>query len=180
MERTIVNPARSIITNAEGKAVFVGRWTTDFNKIVYTHKLEVKRGLKVASQTVENKVYTVSQNEDGHMCTCDAGHYHTAKWRYDAVEHGVAPMVCKHVRALIDLGIFQEPPVGKKAGWKTTFVYITDNMDNLEMIDGKLCVTRSKTHGEIVEVTLVLPNSNFQTRESLRHGSDRLTDLVTG
>lgn len=177
MERTMINPSRSIITNVDNKNIFVGRWTSETQTVIYTHKLEVKRDFKVASQTVENKVYSVSQNIDGHICTCDGAHYHTAMWRAEAQEAGVAPKVCKHVRALINLGIFQEPPVGKKASWNTTYVYTTDDIGNLEMIDNKLCVSRSKTNGQIVEVVLVLPNCRYQTRESLRHGVERLTDL---
>lgn len=148
-------------TNRGTQNVFIARWKATEDKIVYSYHMEKKYSIQIASQTVEGKVHYATQLEHKHICSCEDCTYRSEGWAKDAIETETPAHVCKHMQALIDAGVFQEPPTGRKVQIGSTKIYEATNMGDLEIIGGRLCVPLSVTGNQIVEVTLLLPRSTY-------------------
>lgn len=148
-------------TNSTTKPSFVGVWTDQTTDYTYEYELERIKNVRVASETTD-EVYTCTQHPHSHSCTCKDHQFRANKRFTEALAKGTSPKVCKHVQALIDVGVFVKPPIKYNIGTVTKFMYETDNIADLEKIDGKLCVPVSKTGGKIVEVTCVMAQGTLQ------------------
>ena len=150
----------AIFTNSTNKPSFVGVWTEKTTDYTFDYELQRIKGVKVASAS-SDEVYECTQHPHSHSCTCKGSRW-TSKWHKEAMENGTTPKTCKHVAALIAAGVFTAPPVKHDVGTVIKFMYETDNIADLQMIDGKLCVPVAKTGGKIVEVTCVLAQGQMQ------------------